>query len=1111
MFSQLLQDDVWTVEASFVGSAPDDNFEAPKKRNPPMIPNEVIEQIRDHDLVSILQDEGLELKREGASYKSCCPFHNEKTPSFVVSPSRNIAHCFGCNQTWDAIGFIRQKNAMTFYEAVEYLAGKLHIQYEKREETPEEREEQHHRDILMNINAAAQEYFQESFRRSPAAVEYCKSRGWSEETVQLFGIGYAPRGGGLYRYMVEKGWKKDLLLEAGLVGMNESGELYDAFRERIVFPIWSKTGYVAGFTGRYIGENEDVAKRMKYVNTKETAIFEKRNMLFGWFQAARRVSTNETVVLCEGNPDVMRLHQIGVNYAVAPMGTALTDENVEFLARKAKNVIIAGDMDKSGIEASRKHGERLLQAGLRVRVMTWEYQKGATPPDPKDPDEYFLKHPKGWEEALSRSTEDYLPWMASSIMKGKQTQTEVAAAISEVCRLLAMVRDENAVDMYLAAFVKEWKNQKVWNGEYYKAKNAIERRKAFDDEKSQGMLKDYGFYVKDNCYYGAAASSNDKCWSNFVMEPILHIRDERNARRIYKVTNVSGQESVVKFQQSDMVSFADFKRILESAGNYIWKVSAAELTQLKTYLYDDTASADEIRQLGWQKRWGFYAWGNGGMDGGQFAKASAYGVFKMKDRRFYLPGCAADTAVNTTGYVTERRFVYLETNDVKLHDYVDLYLKVYGDNAKIAFCFLVATLFKDIMVRVEKFPILFLFGPKGTGKTQFASSLTAWFYTDYKAPSLEGSTKAAIAESLAEVSNAIVHFDEYKVGLGVDKQEILKGIWDGVGRTRVNVDNDKRREQTAVDCGVIVSGQEQPTADIALFSRVLYLTFHKSVFSAEEKRNMEALTRIEKRGLTHLTSQILAMRSAFQGGYRDAWDSTLADFYAQVREYSVEDRALKNWACILAAFRTLEGRLDVPFTYNDLLPLFVRMCIGQNAEVRQGSEIAAFWETIENLVGSSRAWIDADYKIARGGRTISTKESRRAGTDVQLNAGRRYLYINFNRLSGLYQKEGGGDRKPLPKSSLRYYLENSAEYVGTVPSMKFKLIDNALGYTPSDPSQAKVRVTTAMAFDYDAIVDRYGINLDVSVGYHEQEDPDPVRPDTVDVPEDMPLFGNESA
>ncbi|MBQ9660720.1 MAG: DNA primase [Bacteroidales bacterium] len=1072
-----------------------------------MIPNEVIDQIRDHDLVAILQDEGLTLKREGANYKCCCPFHNEKTPSFVVSPSRNIAHCFGCNETWDAIGFVRRKHAMTFYEAVEYLAGKLHIQYEKREPTPEEREAQYHRDRLMAVNAAAQEYFQESFRRSPAAIEYCKGRGWSDETVQLFGIGFAPRGGGLCRFLLGKGWKKDLILEAGLAGINdETGELYDAFRERIVFPVWSKTGYIAGFTGRYVGDNEDVAKRMKYVNTKENDLFQKRNMLFGWFQAARQVSTGETVVICEGNPDVIRLHQIGIGYAVAPMGTALTKENVEFLKKKAKSVIIAGDMDASGIKATQEHGEALLQAGLRVRVMTWEYQKGANPPDPKDPDEYFLKHPKGWADALSRNTEDFLPWMAKSIMEGKATQTEVAAAITEVCRLLAMVRDENAVEMYLAAFVKEWKNQKVWNTEYYKAKNAIERREVSKDEKSREMIKEYGFYVKDNCYYGAASSSNDRRWSNFILVPILHIRDEKNARRIFRIVNSKHQESVIKFAQSELVSFADFKTRIETAGNYIWEVSAAELTQLKKYLYDDTPSADEIRQLGWQKRWGFYAWGNGGLDDGHFEKADKFGIVEMRGSRFYLPGCAADTIANTSGYQLDRKFTYSVTNDVTLRDFSTRLIQVFGDNAKVALCFLVATLFKDVVTSVTtSFPILNLFGPKGTGKSELGHSLTAFFITGNAAPNISNTTKAALAEAVAEVSNAIVHLDEYKNDIDLDKREFLKGLWDGTGRSRMNMDNDKKRETTAVDCGVVMSGQEMPTADIALFNRLVFLTFAKTTFSDAEKQAYEDLKRIEKRGLTHLTGQMLQLRKKFVGGFRLAWDDTVSDMSRRVRTFGVEDRTLKNWCTVLAAYRTLESALDFPFNYQEMLDLCASLCVDQNNKTRQSNELSGFWEILETLVSSSRIWINIDYKIRDGSKPIRTKESRRSGGEFIPNPDRRYLLINFKRISSLYQKEGRDTRgKTIPSETLRYYLEHSPEFMGTCEKVKFKMAENQQGWTPQDDGAAKAKVTTAMVFDYDAVQATYGISLDVMTGYSDEDEGGV----SLEASSDMPLFGD---
>lgn len=1053
------------------------------------IPPEVIDQIRNYDIVSILEDEGLKLKREGADYKCCCPFHSEKTPSFVVSPSRNIAHCFGaCNDSWDAISFVQRKNNMTFPEAVEYLADKLHIRYEKREPTPEEREAQYRKEKLVNANRAALAYFRDCMDRAPVARQYCEKRGWSEETVKTFSIGYAPPGNGLVKTLTEKGWKREALVDAGLAGLSEDGRYYDVFRDRIIFPLHDRTGALVGFTGRYIGNREDVLKQMKYLNSRETEIYRKKEILFGWYQAARQVSVTGTVVMVEGNPDVIRLHQIGVENAIAPCGTSLTEEHIRFLKDRSKTVIIAGDMDKSGIEASGKHGLDFVKAGFTVRLMTWDYDKN-DPHSPKDPDEYFLKRPKGWAEALSRNTSDFIPWYCARVMNGRSTQSDIAAGIEDVAKLLSYCKDATAVDMYLEAFTKEYKYGKVWRSSYFKAKNEAERAQVEKDSKSQDMLRQYGFYVKNHCYYGAGSSSGDRPWSNFVMEPVLHIRDEKNARRIFRVINEAGVEEVVKFQQSELVSFADFKRILESAGNYVWKVSAAEMTQLKTYLYEDTPSADEIRQLGWQKRWGFYAWGNGGMEGDKFVKADRFGIFQINGRRFYLPGCAADTASNTGGYQTERKFTYQETNDITLRDYAQMLIGVYGDNAKVALCFLLASLFRDIVSAVtNSFPILNLFGPKGTGKTELGQSLTAFFFSDYTAPSLAGTTKAAIAESVAEVSNAIVHLDEYKWALPADKQEILKGLWNGVGRSRVNVDNGMRKETTAVDCGVIISGQESPTADIALFSRVIHLAFHKTTFSIEEKQRFSNLKRIEKRGLTHLTAQLLSLRGEMTGNFRKNWEETLSEMASAVRQHAVEDRTLYNWTVLLSVFRTLESRLALPFDYKECFRLCSQGCIDQNAKTRQSNELAGFWETVENMVVSSKAWIEIDYRIIRGGRTIKTQESKKAGTGgVELNPHRRFLLVNFNRMSSLYLKEGKDALHTIPKDSLKYYLENSPEYVGTALSVKFKQPDNQLGYTPTDNALAKTRTSTAMIFDYDAVSDNYSVSLDLGTGYVDRE------------------------
>ena len=206
------------------------------------IPRAVIDEIRERDLVSILRGEGLELKANGANYVCRCPFHDEKTPSFVVSPRMNIATCFGEGRSWDAIGFVMEYCGMQFYEAVEYLAGKLDIQYEKRELTPEERKAKFEREQLIAVNNEAQKWFRESYEKSPGAKEYCKTRDWNDNTVKTFGVGYAPKSGGLCKYLTEKGWKRDVLVTAGLVVLNDDGQYFDSFRERIMFPIYSKQG-----------------------------------------------------------------------------------------------------------------------------------------------------------------------------------------------------------------------------------------------------------------------------------------------------------------------------------------------------------------------------------------------------------------------------------------------------------------------------------------------------------------------------------------------------------------------------------------------------------------------------------------------------------------------------------------------------------------------------------------------------------------------------------------------------------------------------------------------------------------------------------------------------
>lgn len=1055
-----------------------------------MIPQNVIDRIVDLDIVSVISGEGIELKKSGAAYKACCPFHNEKTPSFHVSTSKNIFKCFGCGKGGGVITFIMEFKGMQFIEAVEYLAEKYHIDYEKREPTPEEMEARFRREKLMIVNRAALDFFK-SQMNAPAAKSYCSKRDWSDDLVSEFSIGYAPGGNMLLKTLTGQGHKTETLKDAGLININEdSGNAYDVFRERIIFPIYDKSGNVIGFSGRYVGDKDDVPK---YINTRETEIYTKGKQIFGYFQAYRAIATNETAILVEGNPDVIRMHEVGATNTIAPLGTALTDEQVDEIAKKAKTVILCGDADSAGQAAMEKNGRKLIEHGLNVRVLPIPQEKA------KDPDEYFITRKREYEEFRSQNIQDFIPWFAGRMMTGKISQTDISASITVIAGLMAKYCNQNAVDMYIQNFTSKYKYGSIWKAEYQKAKNAIQRA-AVRDKSSNELITNYGFYVRNNCYYGAG-NSEDKAWSNFVLKPILHVRDEKNARRIFLMTNFAGQDRVIKMKQSELVSFTDFKTRIESAGNYIWEAGQSELQSLKKYLYSETESADEIKQLGWQKRYGFFAWGNGGMDSGRFERADKYGVVQIQGRRYYIPGNALDTMDDTQGYQLMRRFVYTESNNVTLRELAGKMIGVFGDNAKVGLCFLLATLFKDIVTGVTtSFPILNLFGPKGTGKSEMGHALVSFFMPNSEAPNINSSTKAALAEAVAEVSNALVHLDEYKNNLDLEKREFLKGIWDGTGRSRINIDNDKKRETTAVDCGVIMSGQEMPTADIALFSRLIFLTFSKAQFSDDEKRRFEDLQRVCKRGLTHLTAEILSQRSFFQGHFRDAWDEAMMDMNNLVRGFGIEDRTLRNWVTALSAFRCLERRLDLPMTYDEMLKICADGCRDQNAKTIQNNELSGFWDTVDILVSSSKVWINVDYRIEAGkNREVAIRE----GKPVYLRADKRYLFLSFSRVASLYSKETrDSGSKSIPAESLKFYLEKSDEFCGTAKSVRFKMVDTPQGYIGA--TSMKTKVTTAMIFDYDAIVERYGIDIDIVSGAVDDE-PD----DRTDSEPPMPVLNLE--
>jgi uncharacterized protein YjhX (UPF0386 family) len=522
-----------------------------------------------------------------------------------------------------------------------------------------------------------------------------------------------------------------------------------------------------------------------------------------------------------------------------------------------------------------------------------------------------------------------------------------------------------------------------------------------------------------------------------------------------------------------------FKEAIESLGNFLWEMSDTELNKLKRYLYQETKSCLEVTQLGWHKN-GFYSWGNG-IFNGTFTSVDENGIASHDGKNYYLPAFSQIWAGEVNLYVSERQFVHRDGNTITLKDYSQRLISVFDKNASIALCFYFASLFRDIIIRkFNFFPILNLFGPKGAGKTELAVSIMSFFGKFGKGPNINNTSKAALADHVSQLCNACAHIDEYKNSIDFDKIEFLKGMWDGTGRTRMNMEKDKKKETTAVDCAVILSGQEMPTADIALFSRLVYLTFTKYEYTDEEKIAFNELKDIEQLGNTHITNQILALRKLFTQNFNDSLETVAKDLADSIGKMVIEDRIFKNWLVILATFHAIKNHIDVSFTYGELIALAATQILVQNKETKKGNEVSIFWEMVHYLAADGFIHDGIDFKVTR---LKTLKTDRREGDLPQET---NILFIQMSRIFYLYKKHGrASGENILPLGSIQYYLENDKRYLGKT-RVRFKFLDTTLSPTGEWKSKAE----QAFCFNYDDL----DVSLDENTTDEDDETSTPINP-----------------
>ena len=352
---------------------------------------DIVEQIKDRlDIVEFIRQYVPSLKRAGKTYKACCPFHQEKTPSFTCSSEKGLFYCFGCQEGGDIIAFLMKIEHLSFKEALERLADQAGIEYQLTELSGEEQ----HRQSVRKVLDFARQYYHKNFmsRAGDYARAYVKSRHLTKETCEHFELGLSTNQGILSHAAQEAGYTDTDLKDAGLCVQTEYG-LKEYFRNRLMFPIWNQRGDTVGFGGRILGEGEP-----KYLNSPETILFTKSHVLYGLNFAGPAIRKEGRAVLLEGYMDVIGCHQAGVEYTVAPLGTSLTEEHAKLLKRYTQNVVVLFDPDEAGLKAALRGALILVEQGIFVKV--------AGLPDGLDPDEYIIKYGKEkFEEILNNAQE----------------------------------------------------------------------------------------------------------------------------------------------------------------------------------------------------------------------------------------------------------------------------------------------------------------------------------------------------------------------------------------------------------------------------------------------------------------------------------------------------------------------------------------------------------------------------------------------------------------------------------------------------------------------------------------------------------------------------------
>jgi DNA primase len=1062
-----------------------------------MLSSSTIDAIHDLPIEQIIS-QFVELKKAGVNYKCPCPFHNEKSASFVVSNQKNIYKCFGCGRGGDGIQFVMEHEKIPFIEACKLIASKHGIFIEETEvkgKTPEQKQEE---DLMLALMQEAQlRYRSLLIRESLEDLTWSVRRQWAEVRRYLI---YTRRLALSTIIEWQLGWCNDWKVftpdimnkggynigeKAGLVRTG-NGVVYDFFHHRITVPIRNAQGQVVGLGGRIMPGMDGA----KYLNPSESAIYPKSKVLFGLEKARKNFKTWGCANLVEGYFDAIKLHQFGWNHTIASCGTALTDDQAKLLKRYTDTISIMRDGDNAGRKAIEKDILVLVPHQFKIYLYLL--------PDGEDPDSMVDRYPHYMTHTMPRI--DAIEWLCALwLNQGFATDSPAgrAEAIGKVVGLLSEITSNVYRDQYMQSIVATWKGKlktadlakpldKVFQQRKADAEAAA-RAKEDEDEFSlipawvdRKSLEENGFVqlvestkgYKSGIYFLGGSSIEPV--TNFTINPLYHIFEQSNNRRLIEVNNCI-RSAVVEMPTAGFVNQATFETELMNKGNFVTKdnFTKKHFKRIVGWLSNTMPIAYELKTLGWQPE-GFFAYSNAVFDPEtqQILEYDEMGMIRIADKFYMSLGNSKihrDERITDNPYENDLYLKYVKSNNITFADWARQFAIAYGENAPyaISFCFL--TIFKDIVTRIAKMPMLSCTGPKGSGKSELAESVTRFFFSGKNGEGdlIKGfnlnpgqSTPFSFYNRVERFRNCPILFNEF------DENEIepwkfgtFKASYDGEAREVGEGSTGKARKTKIqkVQGTIILVGQYLSIKDDgSVLSRSISCLFGLERIKNLDQSEINAHKQLkdwEHEGLSGLLIELLMHRDQVKKLLPTAFVSIQSRLMKETKDegHRIEARLISNYSLILAGTSVMLGIGTVlPYDFETFFKRCKDQIIAHNKMLKDNSAIQQFWKSIEFLFDSHVVVENRDLKV-RSESHVTVKEGS-STKEIKFNSPKNVLYVRFGNLYAIYAKyarERTG-KPAIAEDTLLLYMKEQPFYIGLAPMTSWE-----------------DKRTSSFAFDYD--------------------------------------------